>query len=208
MKVWSGSHQSESELFCRAGSNVKGASQRSSMPSPPQQMTADMAAWLPGRPCICSLSLPMEFRGVSQTGDAPGPGCKLPVEQRPLLSLTNWMGLHYQISCQEASQSNVCLLLITKEWCYDSDIVSPVLKDRVNAEWSRNVRPTKLPRAKQKQLLDPRRVHVCTHVCAYLQYQKPQFSLEKREPRFLPLPPLPALLCNKLEIPWARFVCF
>lgn len=132
---------------------------------PPQQMTENMAAWFPGRPCICSLSLQMELRGVSQTGDVPGPGCKLPAEQRPLLSLRNWMGLHYQISCQEASQSNVCLLLITKEWCYHSDIVSPVLKDRVNAEWSRNVRPMKLSRAMQKRLLDPERVRVCAHAC-------------------------------------------
>lgn len=127
---------------------------------PPQQMTQNTAAWSPGRPCMCGLSLPMELRGVSQTGDVPGPGCKLPAEQRPLLSLTNWMGLHYQISCQEASQSNVCLLLITKEWCYDSDTVSPVLKDRVNAQWPRNVSPMKLSRARQKRLLDPKRMHV------------------------------------------------
>lgn len=65
-------------------------------------MTENMEDSFPGQPCICSLSLQMELRGVSQTGDVLGLGCKLPVEQRPLLSLTNWMGLHYQISCQEA----------------------------------------------------------------------------------------------------------
>lgn len=45
---------------------------------------------------------------------------------------------------QEAYQSNVDLLLISTEGCHDSDMVSLLLKDRVNGKWLRNVRAMKL----------------------------------------------------------------
>lgn len=99
----------------------------------PEKMTKNMEdSWL-GWPCICSLSLRMEFR-LSPDRGRVGLACKRPADLRAPLCLTNWMGLLYQISCQEAYQSNVDLLLISTEGCHDSDMVSLLLKDRVNGK--------------------------------------------------------------------------